>query len=128
MSTYSESHKKYYERNKERIKSQQLDRERKWLETPEGKYSVQKRHAKQRQIDWQFSFEEWWSMWEESGHWDNRGVGKGQYCMSRFGDRGPYSPTNCEIKLSTDNNLESYLRCGIDDLGRIKCLAGSSEK
>ena len=122
MSTYSKSHKEYYERNKERIKSLRAERERKWLETPQGKYSVQKRHAKQRGIVWQFSFETWWKMWEESGQWENRGIEYGQYCMSRYGDIGPYSPDNCEIKLSTENNRESYIRCGIDNRGRIQSL------
>lgn len=122
MSTYSQSHKEYYERNKERIKSQRRERERKWMETPEGKYSVQKRHAKQRGIEWGFTFETWWKMWESSGQWENRGIRKDEYCMSRFGDKGPYSPTNCEIRLAPENNLESYIRCGIDNLGRIKKL------
>lgn len=120
MSTYSSKHKEYYERNKERIKAQRLDRERKWIKTPRGKYSVQKRHAKQRGINWEFTFEDWWDMWQKSGKWDDRGVSTGQYCMCRFKDEGPYSSTNCEIRHAPDNNLENYLICGIDEQGRFK--------
>lgn len=122
MSTYTTKHKEYYERNKERIKSERLERERAWIGTPKGKYSIQKRKAAQRGIGWEFTFEDWWKMWEDSGKWENRGVKQGQYCMSRFGDTGPYSPSNCEIRHAPDNNLESYIRCGTDELGRIKPL------
>lgn len=120
MSTYTDKHREYYQRNKERIKSERLEREQRWIKTPRGRYSIQKRSAKKRGIEWQFTFETWWEWWQKSGHWEERGDERGKYCMSRRGDVGPYSPGNCYCNLFENNNREVYLRNGIDALGRIK--------
>ena len=48
-------------------------------------------------IDWQFTFETWWPVWEASGLWKKRGCRRGQYVMARHGDTGPYNPDNVSI-------------------------------
>lgn len=62
-------------------------------------YVRQRDTAKSRGIDWLFSFNSWWAMWEASGMWECRGrtKGKGGWEMSRPGDVGPYSPENVVI-------------------------------
>jgi hypothetical protein len=75
-------------------------------------YSIQKSSALNRKdrngnpIEWLFTFETWIDLWLKSGHWHQRGKGRGQYCMSRFGDVGPYAPWNVEIKTVGENNSE----------------------
>jgi hypothetical protein len=78
------------------------------LTTAKRKYREQRTHAKSRCIDWQFTFEDWWAMWENSGKWYQRGRCKGQYVMSRKGDIGPYSPNNVDIKLHSENIIEAW--------------------
>ena len=119
MSTYTDKHREYYEKNKERIKQQRKEYEKVWITTPRGQFSIQKRKAKQRKIEWLLSFDEWWEIWQGSGKWEERGDSRGKYCMSRHGDQGPYSVENVYINQFELNTKESYERNGIDLLGRF---------
>src|SRR6516162_1329529 len=69
-------------------------------------YFDQVRAARSRDILFLFSFDEWWSFWKKSGHWDKRGLKRGQYVMARFGDVGPYSADNVEI-VKTEHNIST---------------------
>ena len=80
---------------------------RKWLATPKGKYWQQKTNARRRGIPWEFDYLSWWYMWQDSGKWELRGSVAGCYCMARRGDKGPYSPDNCEIVLFEQNSSDS---------------------
>lgn len=73
-------------------------------------YVTQRGNAKYRGIPWLFTFDSWLLVWEASGHWEDRGVKRGQYVMSRFGDVGPYSPENVEIKTASENCSEAIRR------------------
>lgn len=77
-------------------------------------YKDHKSNAKRRGIEFLFSFEEWRAMWIGSGKWLLRGRKRGDYCMCRNGDKGPYSTWNVTIKLIEQNALEngSNLRAG----------------
>jgi hypothetical protein len=66
--------------------------------TPRQKYINHKATAKRRGISFNLTFDEWMSIWSESGMWDLRGVGKGKYCMSRIGDTGNYELGNVFIQ------------------------------
>ena len=68
--------------------------------TPEGKYNAQRRQALQRGIVWEFTFELWMSWWGDD--FTKRGL-QG-LIMSRQGDTGPYSPTNC-VKITVAQNV-----------------------
>lgn len=70
------------------------------------KYGNQKDSAKRRGVEWQFTFEEWMRVWIDSGKWEMRGRGKGQYCMARHGDVGPYNTSNVSIILSQKNSSD----------------------
>ncbi len=71
--------------------------------TPKRRYIEQKQSARRRNVDFSINFEDWWEIWEQSGHWDNRGRGKGKYVMSRYNDTGPYEKHNVFIQLCEDN-------------------------
>lgn len=118
MTTYTEKHREYYLKNKSRILSLRKEREEKWLQTPKGMFSVQKRKAKQRGISWQLSYDDWWNIWQESGKWDSRGVGG--YVMCRYFDTGPYSMDNVRIDTFQNNSLENYQIMGVDGNGRFQ--------
>jgi hypothetical protein len=73
--------------------------------TPLGAFSRQRTYAKKRGVGWEITFWEWWTIWDESGHWNERGTGQG-YVMCRVGDSGPYAAWNVRIAPATENNLE----------------------
>lgn len=62
--------------------------------------------SKLRGIDFLLTFEEWLQIWQDSGHLNERGRKKGQYCMARYGDVGPYSVENVKIILHANNVKE----------------------
>jgi len=74
----------------------------------EKKYTDQKSKAKCRGIDFKLTFEEWYDIWQKSGKWDQRGIRKGQYVMSRYKDQGAYEIGNVHIQTVGDNNKEAY--------------------
>ena len=67
---------------------------------------MHKKNASLRSIPWEFTFETWWEMWEKSGKWNERG--RGGYMMCRYGDTGPYSPTNVRIDTVQSNADERH--------------------
>ena len=71
------------------------------------RYRTQKAGAKHRNIEWLFTFETWIKIWTESGKWEQRGNKGDQYCMTRPGDIGPYSPDNVVIKTNGENASEA---------------------
>jgi len=73
---------------------------------PLGIYYSQKASAKRRGIPFLLTFEEWWKVWQDSGHWLERGKGRGKYCMARYFDRGPYKVHNVRIIRFEDNVWE----------------------
>ena len=94
---------------------------------PREKYAKQKAAARERGIPWLFTFETWLDVWSRSGKLELRGVGRGRYVMARFGDVGPYSPTNVEIvtheqnaKDSRSNHPESSLTLSRRAIGKGK--------
>lgn len=72
------------------------------------KYHCQRQSAIMRGIDWHFTFEDWYQLWLDSGHIHERGRTIGKYCMSRYKDEGPYSPTNVFIQLWTQNTSDAH--------------------
>ena len=81
---------------------------RRYALTPKGAYIAHKARAKYRGIAWEFTFETWWKVWQDSGKWEQRGLNKGQYVMCRHKDVGPYSPQNVRID-TTENNIREWI-------------------
>lgn len=78
---------------------------RRYYATPKGKYQIAKRNAKNRGVDWQFTFETWWGVWKD--HWDRRGPYGSSLCMCRYSDEGPYHPDNVRIDTMASNVSEA---------------------
>jgi hypothetical protein len=74
--------------------------------TPRDRYDSHKANAKKRGVEFKFLFSEWMKMWEESGHFKDRGKGKNKYCMARFGDVGAYEVGNVHIITNSENRKE----------------------
>jgi hypothetical protein len=72
---------------------------------PTFAYSSQRAAAARRGIEWNLSLWQWWSIWEDSGKWSERGRGDG-YVMCRKGDAGPYAPGNVFIATARQNASE----------------------
>jgi len=67
-------------------------------------FNTQRYHAENiRNIKFLLTFNEWLEIWIQSGHLEERGSKKGQYCMSRYGDIGPYEIGNVFIQLHSIN-------------------------
>jgi hypothetical protein len=67
-------------------------------------YNSQKGNARRRNVAWQFTFEDWWLKWEQSGKWDMRGSTHAKpYQMCRTNDTGPYSFDNTRIDTLWSN-------------------------
>lgn len=58
-------------------------------------------------IQFLLTFEQWLDVWVQSGKLSERGPKRGQYCMSRVGDVGPYEVGNVFIQLSTENKAQA---------------------
>jgi hypothetical protein len=89
--------------------------------SPAKAYDDQKRHAEARGIPWDFDYASWLEMWLVSGKWEQRGKKSGQYCMCRFFDVGAYSPKNCYIGLTDENQQTRWEKVR-------KILKGDQEK
>lgn len=76
--------------------------------TPKKAYLDQKCQAEARDIEWALTYEEWLEMWLVSGHYNNRGKGRGNYQLCRFYDEGAYSTTNCYIGTVEENQKERH--------------------
>ena len=93
----------------------------------EDKYNKQRHRAKQRGVDFKLSFEDWINIWLESGHWNQRGNGKGKYNMSRINDTGAYKIGNVFIQSHEHNARDGHIgipktpeECLKNSLGNLK--------
>jgi len=70
-----------------------------------NQYIAQKANAKYRNIDWQFTYDEWIEWWGEDI--TNRGRKNGQLVMARHNDSGAYHPNNVRKALVCENSSEA---------------------
>jgi hypothetical protein len=71
--------------------------------TARERYRMQKVNAATRGIPFLLTFEEWMGWWEATGHYHEYGRKRGQYCMARKGDVGPYALDNIYCATATEN-------------------------
>lgn len=69
------------------------------------RYNVQRLTAKKRGIEWNFTYDEWIDWWGDDIV--NRGKRKGQLCMARYNDTGPYHPNNVRKSTLEQNVSEA---------------------
>lgn len=77
------------------------------------KYYDHKKHAKDRGVQFLFSFDEWVEWWHRNlgDDWlKKRGNRKGKYVMARYGDEGPYAFYNVKCILHASNAREALKR------------------
>ena len=72
--------------------------------TPTGAFTSQKNNAIGRGLEWNLKLWEWWSVWQQSGKWDQRGRSRDAYVMCRFKDDGPYEVGNVYIATLAHNS------------------------
>lgn len=79
-------------------------------------FRSQRSCAGHRGIGWELTIWQWWVIWQQSGHWQERGRGQG-YCMCRHGDTGSYALGNVFIasaRLNTSQgNKKNDLPLGV---------------
>ena len=91
--------------------------------TPAKAYRNHKNDAARRGIPFLSSFDEWLAIWQQSGHWDERGCRRGEYViMARFRDRGGHSIGNVRI-ITSVKNLAEQNTLGRDGAFAAKPLA-----
>lgn len=73
---------------------------------PTRAYARQKINAASRGIGWELTLWQWWTIWQDSGHWEERGRGRA-YHMCRKLDQGPYSVDNVYIATGVQN-MQDY--------------------
>lgn len=91
----------------------QQERSRKWRATPRGKFSDHRRYAKARGVGFKLTFDEWWSIWKESGKYGKRGNRHGCYVMCRKGDEGPYAVGNVYVDKFERNAIDGMRKAAI---------------
>jgi len=75
--------------------------------SPLNRYGEHMYNAMKRGVEWNISFKDWWDVWQQSGHWHERGNSAMDYCMGRVRDTGPYQAGNVYITTNTENCSKS---------------------
>lgn len=70
------------------------------------RFARQAINARRRGIPFELTFEQWWSLWQQSGHYADRS--RGGYIMGRIGDTGPYAVNNVYICTAAQNAHDQY--------------------
>ena len=102
-----------------------------YQQSPRGRYTTHRANSLRRGLDWEFTFEEWWQVWKDSGKWEQRGKSADSYCMARINDEGPYCADNVVITTMTENSRQACdagsgndSRCRGGDRPRLCVVAG----
>lgn len=80
---------------------------------PHTLYLQHRKRAKNRTdklgnpIQFLLTFEQWWQVWQDSGKWEQRGIGRDAFCMARNNDVGNYEVGNVTIKTQAANMSEA---------------------
>ena len=79
------------------------------LRIARSKFTDQKNKAGKRGILFKFTFPDWLEWWVNTGKWHERGKRPDQYCMSRYGDLGPYELGNVFCNTNLQNCISANL-------------------
>lgn len=102
------------------------------MKKPTRAYAGQRRNAIRRGIGWELNLWQWWSIWQQSGKWTQRGRGNG-YMMCRVNDVGPYAVGNVFIATGCENSSREHAKTSGLPRGvslkkgkfyAVRCLAG----
>lgn len=84
-----------------------------------GKYHNARYCAKERGIEWLFTYDTWVEWWGDDI--TRRGPRRGQLVMARNGDLGPYHPDNVRKATSSENCSEGTLGKPRSEEFKAKC-------
>ena len=73
------------------------------------RYRSKAADARNRRIPMLLTFDEWFGYWLASGHMEEYGRCRGQYVLSRPGDKGPYDVGNVRVVPQEENVREAHL-------------------
>lgn len=79
------------------------------------RYVQMRNNAKRYGIEFNLTWTQWWHLWQESGHWDGRGIGAG-YCMARIDTSKPIELGNVRIE-------DGITRASRNTFGRVELRA-----
>ena len=74
------------------------------------RFREHRKGANSRGISFQFTFEEWYNWWLSNGVDRNipRANNGSTLCMCRYGDTGPYHPSNVYCATKSQNNIDAH--------------------
>jgi hypothetical protein len=79
------------------------------MRKPTRCYAAQRQNAAKRGIGWELNLWQWWSIWQQSGKWSQRGRGNG-FMMCRTNDVGPYAIGNVYIATGCENSAREHTK------------------
>ena len=85
------------------------------MKSRKDKYNAHKALCKNRvdtngnPIEFRLTYEEWCKIWDDSGHWHQRGRKVNEYVMSRLNDVGHYEVGNVKIQTQLENMREKNI-------------------
>lgn len=72
-------------------------------------YDLHRRGAGYRGIVFDLTFKQWLLIWQQSGHFTERGRRGHQYVMARYEDKGAYTVGNVKIITQSENLSEGHM-------------------
>jgi len=91
-----------------------------------GKYHNARHCAKERGIEWQFTYDTWIAWWGDDFH--RRGPFSGQLVMARHNDTGPYHPDNVSKATCNENCSAANLHKSRSEEFKEKCRLREAKK
>ncbi len=76
--------------------------------SPLTTYKSQRGNALQKGSEWTLTFKQWWDIWQNSGRWEQRGLGKTNYVMTRRDLSKGFTPEN--VIICTHSECSFYVR------------------
>lgn len=79
------------------------------MRKPTRCFRAQRQNAAKRGLGWELNLWQWWSIWQQSGKWAQRGRGNG-FMMCRINDVGPYAVGNVYIANGCENSSREHAK------------------
>lgn len=81
-----------------------------FYKSPIHKYRNKRRNTIEQGVKWDLSLPDWWKIWQQSGKWKKRGLGKKKYVMSRKDMNKPFTKDNAIVITLQDSSYSARMR------------------